>query len=308
MQMRILNSPQVSQSGKKLKQYVIFLKAFEELTLAVSAHRRPTSHKFLPMVLCIHHALRGPHWQAANIVLKDLAAVMQVKLDKYWDPYEDFLDPREKNREIEFNIALVIATILDPRRKNVYLAFFYEKVVYNLNQVPELIDSALKCMKKYFDEYQQLARTRTSITSLSQQSCEHNINVSSPIVGKRKLEEEFAQHKSRRKHTQTQKSELDIYLDEKTKQDSEDFDILAWWKINAKKFPIFSSMVHGFLAIPLSTIASESTFSFGGRIHGDTRSSLNPDMLEALVCTKDWLYKPKQTNNEGKMVKFFTNF
>jgi hypothetical protein len=260
------------------------------------------------MVLCIHHALRGPHWQAANIVLKDLTAVMQVKLDKYWDPYEDFLDPREKNREIEFNIALVIATILDPRRKNVYLEFFYEKVVYNLNQVPELIDSALKCMKKYFDEYQQLARIRTSITSLSQQSCEHNINVSSPIVGKRKLEEEFAQHKSRRKHTRTQKSELDIYLDEKTKQDSEDFDILAWWKINAKKFPIFSSMVHGFLAIPLSTIASESTFSFGGRIHGDTRSSLNPDMLEALVCTKDWLYKPKQTNNEGKMVKFFTNF
>jgi hypothetical protein len=38
-----------------------FLKAFEELTLAVSAHRRLTSHKFLPMVLCIHHALRDPH-------------------------------------------------------------------------------------------------------------------------------------------------------------------------------------------------------------------------------------------------------
>jgi hypothetical protein len=31
-------------------------------------------------------------------------------------------------------------------------------------------------------------------------------------------------------------------------------------------------------------------------------------MLEALVCAKDWLYKPKQTNNEGKMVKIFTNF
>jgi hypothetical protein len=61
-----------------------------------------------------------------------------------------------------------------------------------LNQIPELIDSALKCMKKYFDEYQQLARTRTSVASLSQQSCEHNINVSSPIARKRKLEEEFA--------------------------------------------------------------------------------------------------------------------
>jgi hypothetical protein len=240
-------------------------------------------------------------------VLKDLAALMQVKLDKYWDPYEDFLDPREKNREIEFKLALVIATILDPRRKDVYLEFFYEKVVYNLNQISELIDSTLRCMKKYFDEYQQLARTRTGVASLSQQSCEHNINVSSSIAWKSKLEEEFAQHKSRRKYTQTQKSELDIYLEEETEYDSEDFDILAWWKINAKKIPMLSTMARDFLAIPLSTVASESTFSCGGRILGDTRSSLNPNILEALVCAKDWLYKPKQTNNGGKMVKIFTN-
>jgi hypothetical protein len=83
-------------------------------------------------------------------------------------------------------------------------------------------------MKKYFDEYQQHARTRISAESLSQQSCEHNINVSSPIAGKRKLEEEFAQHKSCRKYTRTKKSELDIYLEEETKQDSKDFDILDW--------------------------------------------------------------------------------
>jgi hypothetical protein len=97
-------------------------------------------------------------------------------------------------------------------------------------------------------------------------------------------------------------------LEEENELDSEDFDILAWWKINAKKFPILSSMARDFLAIPLSTIASELAFSCGGRILGDTRSSLNPEMFQALVCAKDWLYKPKQTNNEGKMVKIFTNF
>jgi hypothetical protein len=96
-------------------------------------------------------------------------------------------------------------------------------------------------------------------------------------------------------------------LEEETEQDSEDFDILAWWKINAKKFPILSAMVCDFLAIPLSTVASESTFSCGGRILGYTKSSRNLEMLEALVCARDWLYKPKQTNNEGKMVKIFTN-
>lgn len=278
-----------------------FLKAFEELTLTVSAHRRPTSHKFLTVVLCIRHALSDPGWQGGNSVLKDLASVMQVKLDKYWDPYEDFSDPREKRDEIEFNLALVIATVLDPRRKDVYLEFFYEKVVNNFNHISALIDCALRCMRKYFDEYQQ--DFRTSVAYLSHQSSDYNIRVSSPIVGKRKLEEEFAQHKSRRRYTRTQKSELDVYLEEEPEPDCEDFDILAWWKRHTDKFPILSAMARDFLAIPLSTVASESAFSCGGRILGDTRSFLTPKMLEALVCTKDWLYKAKQINDEDKMLK-----
>jgi len=52
-------------------------------------------------------------------------------------------------------------------------------------------------------------------------------------------------------------------------------------------------MARDFLAIPLSTVSSESAFSLGGRILGDHRSSLTPEMLEALVCGKDWLYKTK---------------
>jgi len=52
-------------------------------------------------------------------------------------------------------------------------------------------------------------------------------------------------------------------------------------------------MARDFLAIPLSTVSSESAFSLGGRILGDHRSSLAPEMLEALVCGKDWLYKTK---------------
>jgi hypothetical protein len=43
------------------------------------------------------------------------------------------------------------------------------------------------------------------------------------------------------------------------------------------------------LAIPISSVASESAFSTGGRILDDFRSSLTPFMLESLVCTQDWL-------------------
>ena len=36
--------------------------------------------------------------------------------------------------------------------------------------------------------------------------------------------------------------------------------------------------------------------SLGGRILGESRSSLTPEMLEALVCGKDWLFKEKEDN------------
>lgn len=52
-------------------------------------------------------------------------------------------------------------------------------------------------------------------------------------------------------------------------------------------------MARDFLAIPLSTVSSESAFSLGGRILGDHRNSLSLEMLEALVCGKVWLYKTK---------------
>jgi len=255
-----------------------FLRAFEEATNAVSADRKPTSQHFLHMVLCIRNALRDPQWKV-NEAMQKLATSMVSKFDKYWE-------------ETKLNAALVIATLLDPRKKEDYLDFFLEKYCENFDEVEKAMDAISLSVKLYYKLYEEKVK-RSSEYSVSHEA---RINVGSPVLGKRKLEEEFAQYKSRRRNNSQPKSEIDAYLEENFIE-SEDFEILTWWKSNAEKFPVLSAMARDFLAVPLSTVSSESAFSCGGRILGDTRASLKPHALEALVCGKDWLLKVP--SNEG---------
>jgi len=49
-------------------------------------------------------------------------------------------------------------------------------------------------------------------------------------------------------------------------------------------------MARDILAIPLSTVASESAFSVGGRVLDAYHSSLRLEIVESIICLRDWLY------------------
>ncbi|KAK2388991.1 zinc finger BED domain-containing protein DAYSLEEPER [Trifolium repens] len=85
-----------------------------------------------------------------------------------------------------------------------------------------------------------------------------------------------------------QKNEVDLYLMENLEKKSPGFDLLNWWKVNSTKYPILGQMARDILAIPLSTVASESAFSTGGRVLNNYRSSLTSKTVEALICTQNW--------------------
>ena len=50
---------------------------------------------------------------------------------------------------------------------------------------------------------------------------------------------------------------------------------------------MLSKLARDVLAVPVSTVASESAFSTGGRILDPFRSSLSPLMVQNLVCAQD---------------------
>ena len=76
---------------------------------------------------------------------------------------------------------------------------------------------------------------------------------------------------------------------------NDDFHILKWWKNHSSEFPILARIAKDVLAIPASTVASESAFSAGRRVLDDKRSSLSPQSIEMCVCKKDWDQAEKRT-------------
>jgi hypothetical protein len=139
---------------------------------------------------------------------------------------------------------------------------------------------------------------------------DEGIKSSTPIfsnVGDEDLEDQdvkfskvFSQHQE--ENDLEDKSEVDRYLSDRCEAATQDFNILLWWKINAPKYPILAEVARDVLIIHISTVASESAFSNGGRILNSFRSSLSPFTVEALICTQDWL--KSCPNNIEEMQKF----
>ena len=136
----------------------------------------------------------------------------------------------------------------------------------------ENISKVRDVMYQLYDEY---VRMHSSFTVEESAECEFVSN--SPEGGSTEsgLLELF-QVVSSGQEEEPMKSELDVYLDEGPffSQDYK-FDALAWWKEKSMKFRILSKLAVNVLVVPITTVASKTTFSVGGRVIDPYRSSLS---------------------------------
>ncbi|KAG6473176.1 hypothetical protein ZIOFF_067088 [Zingiber officinale] len=85
-----------------------------------------------------------------------------------------------------------------------------------------------------------------------------------------------------------QKSQLEIYLDEPRSKRTSSINVLEFWRSQQFRYPELAKLARDVLVVPISTVASKSAFSLGGRILDQYRSSMSPQVVKALICSRDW--------------------
>ncbi|KAL4346399.1 hypothetical protein GQ457_17G014320 [Hibiscus cannabinus] len=176
-----------------------------------------------------------------------------------------------------------VATVLDPRYKTPLLEYYFEKI-FAVDADFE-VERIVQLCRDLVSEYEE---KKMSLTTNAQSSSSTSLS-SVPIdLGDQC---EFQAYLSRKKQKKLQvKSELDHYLELELVPSTPNFDILNWWKINGPQFPILKDIARDVFAIPVSTVALESTFSTGGRLVSAQHNRLLLSMVEALTCSQNWLW------------------
>ncbi|CAL8174321.1 unnamed protein product [Prunus armeniaca] len=145
---------------------------------------------------------------------------------------------------------------------------------------------------KYWKEYSLiLAIAAESVAGISSTSNSVRSHVDD-MVSKECMDvmKEFDAFESEESITSSQKSQLQLYLDEPKIDRKINLNVLDFWKANQFRYPELSILARDVLSIPISTVASEASFSVGGRVLDQYRSALKPENVEALICTRDWIF------------------
>lgn len=198
------------------------------------------------------------------------------KYDKYW------------GNVMNINQLLFFGVILDPRYKLKYIEWSFLGMYSNDKQFAlTSCDSVKAKLTKMYDWY-------VAVHDKQHEKTQSHGGLGGSSIGQTTAPAEISRRDAFRAHLEEksyidQKNELETYLAEANIDADEGFELLGWWQQNSSRFPILSMMVKDVLATPVSTVASESAFSTGGRVLDSFRSSLNSEMVEALICAQNWL-------------------
>ncbi|CAN7030240.1 unnamed protein product, partial [Brassica oleracea var. botrytis] len=243
--------PPMAIDWDKARHMVKFLKSFYDSTLAFSSSIKVTSNGCYNEICKIQSSVNTMSF-SQDYDLREMASAMAAKFDKYWEGME------------KINKILIVAGVLDPRRKMVFTKYSFELIYGNGNpKCTQMSDMVMDILRRLFRVYQD-RYTNLNLQSSSVGGDENVIPATqnSQDMDVDSIDNPFLRFMVAKKTTSEVLKELDRYLKEElfvatANELGLPFDILSWWKTNSSKYPVMSLMAREVLAVPVSSVASE---------------------------------------------------
>lgn len=251
-----------------------YLKLLYDSANSIMATEDPTANIFFHEAWTLQREI-SKATDDQDSISSSIAKGMHEMFDKYWK---------------DCNVVLAIAVVMDPRFKMKIVEFSYSKI-YGLMKGAKYVKFVDDAVHELYKEYVRQPLPLTPALLEQEVTGDRNKTPTDP-TSTGNLLSGFDVYLSEVALSQIPKSELDQYLEEPLVPRILEFDILKWWKLNALRYPTLSRMAQDVLAIPVSTVGrGTSVFATGteAKMLDDYQSSLHPQTLEALFCTKDWL-------------------
>ncbi|KAL4313495.1 hypothetical protein GQ457_01G034910 [Hibiscus cannabinus] len=200
-----------------------------------------------------------------------IITLMKRKFDHYWSLC---------------NLALAIATVLDPRLKFEFVQTSYN-MIYGHDSNMQL-NRFRKVLTDVYNGYANGSKNMTESVSDLDGSNSSTTETENVCVL------DYFRKSVSANEVASWKSELDRYLEEPSLPlDDAFFDILGWWHVKSQTFPTLGRIARDLLAMPVSFFAPCSDFI--AMTTNPAYSSLNPKSMEAFVCCQNWLEIPKES-------------
>ncbi|XP_031106193.1 zinc finger BED domain-containing protein RICESLEEPER 2-like [Ipomoea triloba] len=264
------------EDWNKIEKVCQLLEVFNDATHVISGSDYPTSNLYLAEIQRVKKAIDNAA-ESFDMFMSEMAIPMKAKFDKYWG---------------ECNLLMSIACVLDPMMKLNGIKITFPLLYKTQSDVEKNVEKVKRALEELYLDYVNLFSQDASSTS---GHSEFNVESTIVVHGVRQMDkgmQEILTMVHRSQSYPLTKSELETYLEKNLvihSCSSSSFCALGWWKDNSLKFKVLSKMAANILVVPISSVASESTFSAGRRVIDEYCASLNEQSIEALICGGDWL-------------------
>ncbi|XP_065682346.1 uncharacterized protein LOC136086280 isoform X1 [Hydra vulgaris] len=247
---------------KTLEYSIPFLEKIYNISVTLSADKRPTIQDVIPELYSLHQELLS-HQHHKHKPTRTFIKMLICELQERYP-----LNGAEQ-------LINCFANFLDPRYKGLHLIEY--------KKCDEIKEAILTQEKEKKHEKASMSSSKTDNES------NENVKVNHHELLRKRLKQDIL---ARSASTMTKLGlEIDHYLAAKIAEETT--DILEWWKTMKLQYPILSNYARKYLCIPATSATSERVFSSAGNVVTARRTTLAVENVEKMVYIKENIKKIK---------------